>query len=151
MRRLTHVNICRVFDIARDQSGEQDILFLTMELLRGPTVAHRLKTAVRLPLAEVGPLVEPLVSALRRRTGTGLSIATSSRATSCWFRSRAFVRPVITDFGIAKSSCVAEYHDGAFVDEGGRGRNARLHGARAVAWARGDGRNRLLLTGPCPL
>lgn len=103
MRRLTHVNICRVFDIARDQSGGRDILFLTMELLRGRTIAQQLRDGHRLSLAQVAPLVAPLVSALETAHANGI-VHRDLKPANIMLVEQAGgeVRPVIMDFGIAR-------------------------------------------------
>lgn len=49
-RRITHANVCRVFDIGWDESRERGnrFIFLTMELVRGETLASRIKREGRL-------------------------------------------------------------------------------------------------------
>ena len=42
-RRVTHPNVCRIFDIGRHRLGSNDILYLTMELLEGETLSARLR------------------------------------------------------------------------------------------------------------
>jgi serine/threonine protein kinase/tetratricopeptide (TPR) repeat protein len=102
MRRLTHINICRVFDIAREQTAGRDILFFTMELLRGGTIADRLKAEGKLPLTQVAPLVPPLVSALETAHANGIVHRDLKPGNIMLVESAGgAVRPVIMDFGIA--------------------------------------------------
>ena len=42
-RRVTHPNVCRVFDLGHDHRPTGEIIFLTMELLKGETLSARLK------------------------------------------------------------------------------------------------------------
>src|SRR6267378_2890676 len=42
-RRVTHPNVCRVFDLGHHRQGEREIIFLTMELIGGETLTARLK------------------------------------------------------------------------------------------------------------
>src|SRR5439155_4055735 len=41
-RKVTHPNVCRIFDLFRDTEGAENITFLTMELLNGGTLGQRL-------------------------------------------------------------------------------------------------------------
>lgn len=47
-RRITHPNVCRMFDLGEDGG----VLFVTMELLRGETLAKRLRRSPPVPQAE---------------------------------------------------------------------------------------------------
>lgn len=47
-RRITHPNVCRMFDLGEDGG----VLFVTMELLRGETLAKRLRRSPPFPQAE---------------------------------------------------------------------------------------------------
>ena len=47
-RKVTHPNVCRIFDLGQhrfapgDRRSSEPLLFLTMELIEGPTLAQRL-------------------------------------------------------------------------------------------------------------
>ena len=42
-RTISHVNVCRVHDLFRERvAGDNDVWFLTMELLRGETLSDRI-------------------------------------------------------------------------------------------------------------
>jgi hypothetical protein len=43
-RRVSHPNVCRIFDIGLHTSGPAPVFFLTMEMLRGETLRERLAT-----------------------------------------------------------------------------------------------------------
>ena len=47
-RRITHPNVCRMFDLGEDGG----VLFVTMELLRGETLAKRLRRSPPIPQSE---------------------------------------------------------------------------------------------------
>jgi serine/threonine protein kinase/Flp pilus assembly protein TadD len=64
-RRVSHPNVCRVFDLGRhrdDAHGE--VLFLTMELLPGETLATHLRDRGPMSYQEALPLVRQMVAAL---------------------------------------------------------------------------------------
>ena len=61
-RRVTHRNVARTFDIGED-AGDR---FLTMELIDGESLAHRLATAGRMPLGEVVAIAKDICAGLAR-------------------------------------------------------------------------------------
>jgi tetratricopeptide (TPR) repeat protein/tRNA A-37 threonylcarbamoyl transferase component Bud32/TolB-like protein len=63
-RRITHPNVCRVHDVYqhRSSSGAR-VLFFTMELLNGSTLAHRLRRGT-MPKSQVLPIVTQMAAAL---------------------------------------------------------------------------------------
>jgi hypothetical protein len=84
-RKISHPNVCRVFELHLGSPGEPP-LFLSMELLEGETLAERLR--------KDGPLPEPVARELVTQIASGVAAAhrgesstvTSSQATSCWYR-----------------------------------------------------------------
>jgi Protein kinase domain len=67
-RRITHENVCRIFDIgvhepSNPRPGER-VLFLTMELIDGVSLGDRLRSGGPLSEAEARPIVEAMVAAL---------------------------------------------------------------------------------------
>jgi hypothetical protein len=54
---VTHPNVCRIFDLFHHQASpsEREIVFLTMEMLPGETLAQRLRRAGRMQPAEALP------------------------------------------------------------------------------------------------
>ena len=119
-RRVTHPNVCRIFDLGQhlhEPSSPPEgglppapIVFLSMELLRGETLAQRLRSCSRLQPSEAKPLVEQMAEALHA--------AHSARVVHRDFKSEnvflvpendpetggARIRVVVTDFGIARGS-----------------------------------------------
>ncbi|MGH9433129.1 MAG: serine/threonine-protein kinase, partial [Terriglobia bacterium] len=67
-RRVAHPNVCRMHDLERHQplEGEEkaEIVFLTMELLEGETLADRLHRQGRMSCNEALPLVRQMVDGL---------------------------------------------------------------------------------------
>ncbi len=110
-RRVTHPNVCRIFDFGRHQgpAGEGrpvlDLNFLTMELLRGETLAQYLARRRRLPLDEVASLLEQLVGALAAAHAAGV-VHRDFKAGNVILVPGAGATPraVVTDFGVARPS-----------------------------------------------
>ena len=71
-KRVTHPNVCRIHDLGRhrlsaegEESAEQEeIVFLTMELLAGPTLSGHLKDNGKMSSSEALPLVRQMAKAL---------------------------------------------------------------------------------------
>jgi serine/threonine protein kinase/Flp pilus assembly protein TadD len=64
-RKVSHPNVCRVFDLGRSRDEQHgDVLFLTMELLPGATLAAYLKENGAMTYEAALPLVRQMVSAL---------------------------------------------------------------------------------------
>ncbi|HEV7517410.1 MAG TPA: protein kinase, partial [Thermoanaerobaculia bacterium] len=66
-RKVTHPNVCRIFDVAHHQPDATDtppVIFLTMELLAGETLAQRLGRAGALPPEEALPIARQIAAAL---------------------------------------------------------------------------------------
>jgi pentatricopeptide repeat protein len=123
-RRITHPNVCRTFDIERHFSTATDgssneLIFLTMELLEGETLAELLRRRGRLTTAEAYPLVMQMIDALGAAHAAGivhrdfkpsnvlLVSAENVRASSSAPHSNApaieQLRVVVTDFGLARA------------------------------------------------
>ena len=100
-RRVTHPNVCRVFDLGRHTQPGEDVIFLTMELIGGETMADRLerdgKSAGRrlwpLPGSSAMLWTQPTMPDLHRdfKCGNVMLIGSGDQ-----------VRAVVTDFGIAR-------------------------------------------------
>jgi eukaryotic-like serine/threonine-protein kinase len=105
-RKVTHVNVCRIFDFALHQGvGGEEIPFLSMELLRGETLSDYLLRRSRLATDEALVLV--------RQIAAGLSAAHQAGIVHRDFKSANVilasggdgnVRAVVTDFGLAHST-----------------------------------------------
>jgi eukaryotic-like serine/threonine-protein kinase len=63
-RHVTHPNVCRVFDADEHQTADGPITFFTMELLRGDTLAARLKQRGTMEPREARPLLKQMAAGL---------------------------------------------------------------------------------------
>lgn len=107
-RKVSHPNVCRVFEYGRIRSGggggRGEVLYLTMELLRGQTLAAALRESGRFSVPETLALLEQLAAGLDAAHRAGV-IHRDLKSLN------VFVEPVeggrrvvITDFGLARSS-----------------------------------------------
>jgi tetratricopeptide (TPR) repeat protein/tRNA A-37 threonylcarbamoyl transferase component Bud32 len=110
-RKITHPNICRIFDLFQHQfagprEGTPPVLFVTMELLSGETLANRLKRDGPMTAEQAWPIVAQMAAAL--------SAAHAADIVHRDFKSSNVVllpparpwdppRAVVTDFGLAYS------------------------------------------------
>jgi tetratricopeptide (TPR) repeat protein len=112
-RRITHPNICRTFDIERDartadpiQGTRQDVIFLTMEFLKGETLSARIGRTGPVPLDEALSIARQVGNALAAACSFGVihrdikpsNIMLVPESTSSDCQTRA----VVTDFGLAR-------------------------------------------------
>ena len=92
-RRITHPNVCRVFDVGTD--GER--VFYTMELHRCGTLADY----GRVSIAEAKPLVRQLLAGIGAAHDAGVVHADLKPSNVLLCKSRV----VVTDFGLALPCC----------------------------------------------
>jgi eukaryotic-like serine/threonine-protein kinase len=105
-RRVTHPNVCRIFDVShhlsRGDAEERRISFVSMELLHGRTLSSQLR--------EHGPFAPAAALPIVRQLAAGLDAAHDASIVHRDFKSAnvmlvpatgAFPRAVITDFGLA--------------------------------------------------
>jgi tetratricopeptide (TPR) repeat protein/tRNA A-37 threonylcarbamoyl transferase component Bud32 len=102
-RKVTHPNVSRIYDLGVHTTGTgSDIVFLTMELLAGPTLHGRVREA-RMTTAMALPIV--------RQMAAGLDAAHAHGIIHRDFKSgnvllvphpRTGTRAVVTDFGLAR-------------------------------------------------
>ncbi|MBI1748029.1 MAG: serine/threonine protein kinase, partial [Acidobacteria bacterium] len=112
-RKVTHRNMCRIFDIgiqrSSDRGGcqtEKDITFLTMELLAGETLQAYLHRRGPLPLAEALPIIRQMAEGLRAAHQAGvlhLDFKSGNVILVPTGNQREPLRAVITDFGLART------------------------------------------------
>jgi len=66
-RKVTHPNVCRIFDLFRHRAGDLargETVFISMELLHGKTLARHLEQCGSMTCDQAFPLVSQMVSAL---------------------------------------------------------------------------------------
>ncbi len=102
--KVSHPNVCRIFDIGFHISGGERIAFLTMEFLDGETLAERLKRVGRMSTAEALPLVTQMVLGLSAAHREGV-VHRDFKSPNVMLVSRGNdVRVVVTDFGLARGA-----------------------------------------------
>jgi eukaryotic-like serine/threonine-protein kinase len=109
-RKVTHPNVCRIFDLGLHHAGPPgqgapEVLFLTMELLSGETLSQRIAQAGRIPPVEAFPIVAQMAAGLDAAHAEGIIHRDFKSANVILVPasgSRPGVRPVITDFGLAR-------------------------------------------------
>jgi tetratricopeptide (TPR) repeat protein/tRNA A-37 threonylcarbamoyl transferase component Bud32/TolB-like protein len=114
-RRVTHPNVCRIFDVFHHAApGESKVAFLTMELLRGETLYDRLRRAGRMTTAEALPIVQQMTAALAAAHEAGV-IHRDFKSANVMLVPAAgsTVRAVVTDFGLASYLGTTEATGGA--------------------------------------
>ncbi|MBL8914754.1 MAG: serine/threonine protein kinase, partial [Archangium sp.] len=93
-RSVAHRNLCRLYDFGSDQG----IHFITMELLRGPTLAQHLEELKRpLTQQELAPIVEQICAGLSELHGRDLVHLDIKPSNVVLEEDRV----VVTDFGLA--------------------------------------------------
>ena len=112
-RKVTHPSVCRIFDVFhhRGQMDGSDVTFLTMELLRGETLASHLSRVGRLAPHQALPLVEQVAGALEAAHGAGIVHRDLKTANVMLVPRRPGsdeVRVVVTDFGLARRDAIIE-------------------------------------------
>lgn len=100
-RRVTHPNVCRVFDLERHRQGDREIIFLTMELVQGETLAVRLRRSGRLSIADALPIAAQLCAALQAAHQAGVLHRDFKCGNIMLVGSGRQGRAVVTDFGTA--------------------------------------------------
>jgi tetratricopeptide (TPR) repeat protein/tRNA A-37 threonylcarbamoyl transferase component Bud32/DNA-directed RNA polymerase subunit RPC12/RpoP len=105
-RRVTHPNVCRIFDVGYHVAGQRRIAFLTMELLRGETLAARLQRAGRFEPPAALPIVRQIGAALDAAHRAGV-IHRDFKSENVFLvpdeSEEGGVRAVVADFGIARA------------------------------------------------
>jgi tetratricopeptide (TPR) repeat protein len=96
-RRVTHPNVCRVFEVGVHEGEDSRVHYFTMQLLEGETLAARIRRA--------GPLSKPEAFPLIAQMAAGLQAAHEQGIVHRDFKSSNVMlcggKAVITDFGLA--------------------------------------------------
>src|SRR6185295_5233773 len=108
-RRVTHPNVCRVFDLVHHHGEEgsgapAERVFLTMELLRGETLEQRLAREGRLSTAEALPVIGHIAAALEAAHTNGVVHRDLKSGNVFLVPTASGTRAVVTDFGLAWST-----------------------------------------------
>ncbi|MCP3962451.1 MAG: protein kinase [bacterium] len=108
-RRVTHPNVCRTFDLVyhRDRAPKADLVFLTMELLPGETLARRLARRGRISPEEALPIARQIAEALAAAHRAGVVHRDLKSANIVLVPGPRRERAVVADFGLAWSQILA--------------------------------------------
>jgi serine/threonine protein kinase/tetratricopeptide (TPR) repeat protein len=114
-RRITHPNVCRIFDIGRhvhsSESGKAalpEFTFLTMELLEGYTLLDLLRAKGKLHTNEALPIVEQAADALTAAHSLGIIHRDIKPSNIMLVSKDGETRVVVTDFGLARFVATAD-------------------------------------------
>ena len=108
-RRVTHPNVCRMFDIARHhvagEGGDSNLdrVFLTMELLEGESLSDRLRRQHRFDLVEAWPIIQQMAEGLQAAHEAGVIHRDFKPSNVILADARIQTRTVVTDFGLARA------------------------------------------------
>ena len=102
-RRVSHPNLCPIYDIFHCRHEDEDLIFLTMKLLPGETLSARIDREGSIPLEEASRIVEQVASALSAAHGAGILHRDIKTANIMLDGSGASVRACVTDFGLARA------------------------------------------------
>jgi eukaryotic-like serine/threonine-protein kinase len=106
-RKVTHPNVCRIYDIFRQTTGEekskQYIAFVSMELLSGETLAQRIRKKGRFTPEEALPIISQLAGGLEAAHRAGIVHRDFKPGNVMLVPDDKLgrERAVITDFGLA--------------------------------------------------
>jgi serine/threonine protein kinase/Flp pilus assembly protein TadD/TolB-like protein len=102
-RRITHPNVCRVHDVYQHQTSSGGrILYFTMELLKGDTLADRLRNGT-IDTAHALPVVKQMAEALGAAHRANVAHGDFKPGNIMLVASEAGgERAVVTDFGLAR-------------------------------------------------
>jgi len=99
-RRVTHPNVCRIFDLGvHARTGRSTQTFLTMELLSGQTLADRLRMGKTFSIAEAAAIVPQMTAALDAAHREGI-VHRDFKSGNVMLCPKG--RAVVTDFGLAR-------------------------------------------------
>lgn len=103
-RKVSHPNVCRVFDIGRHAVRGGEIVFLTMEMLEGESLQRRIERTGKLAPAEALPIISQMTAALDAAHEAGIVHRDFKPANIMLVKRRGGRdRVVVTDFGIARA------------------------------------------------
>ena len=110
-RQITHANVCRVYDVFRHQAGDENTVYLSMELLEGTTLAEHLPQERPLDLDEalaIGRQIAEGLDAIHARGVVHRDLKPSNIMLVADGAAPPARRAVITDFGLARRAVTSE-------------------------------------------
>jgi tetratricopeptide (TPR) repeat protein/tRNA A-37 threonylcarbamoyl transferase component Bud32/TolB-like protein len=120
-RKVTHPNVCRLFDVShhRPEDGSAGVIFLTMELLLGETLAERLRRTGMLSTEEALPIARQVAEALYAAHQVGVVHRDLKPGNILLVEGRGALRAVVTDFGLARLESGREDQQGLALTSAG--------------------------------
>jgi len=110
-KKVTHPNVCRIFDLFRYQvsgaaetKSSQSLLLVAMELLQGETLAERLQRDSRVRTQDALPIAQQMSAGLGAAHDAGVLHRDFKPGNIVLVASDKGTRAVITDFGLALRS-----------------------------------------------
>jgi tetratricopeptide (TPR) repeat protein len=103
-RRVTHPNVCRVFDVGFDGEGDSRTIFVTMEVLRGMTLSEFIAANRPVSPDVALPIVRELCAALDAAHAAGIIHRDFKSGNVILAEHGSRRRVVVTDFGLARSA-----------------------------------------------
>jgi tetratricopeptide (TPR) repeat protein/TolB-like protein len=107
-RKVTHRNVCRLFDLCHHRESDgRDLLFLTMELLAGETLHDRIQRSGAMAGAEAAPIIEQAAAALAAAHQAGI-VHRDFKSSNILLVTQedGSTRAVVTDFGLARATSI---------------------------------------------
>jgi adenylate cyclase len=102
-KHVTHPNVCRIHDFGSHREGASEIVFLTMELLQGLTLAEQMRTAGPMTSASALLVITHMADALSAAHEAGIIHRDFKPSNVILTNSAAGQKAVVTDFGLARS------------------------------------------------
>jgi len=122
-REISHPNVCKLHDIHTGRTRYGEIDFLSMEFLEGETLAQRIRRDGPLPEGEVRDFFRQILAGLEAAHAKGVVHGDlKSNNIILAHEPGGALRPVITDFGLARPV------EGATLAEAGGGKGSSFMG-----------------------
>lgn len=103
-RKVTHPNVCRIFDLGWHRDGDGPaVTFLTMEILPGETLAEHLRREKAMAPGQALPLLRQMAGALAAAHRAGVIHRDFKSANVMLVPTHDGFRAVVTDFGLART------------------------------------------------
>jgi tetratricopeptide (TPR) repeat protein len=107
-RRITHPNVCRIFDIARHTTPDGiEVTYLTMELLPGQTLSEHLAQSGKMTAEQAASVVLQMAQGLGAAHAAGVVHRDFKPSNVILTPAGDGVRAVITDFGLAQVAALS--------------------------------------------
>ncbi|MEM1182167.1 MAG: protein kinase [Acidobacteriota bacterium] len=118
-RKVTHRNVCRMYDLIQHRNDDGSVLDLVcMELLPGETLRHYLHRRSWLPMGEALPIARQIARGLHAAHSLGIVHRDLKPANIMLVREKDGLRVAVTDFGLARRVDHGSSHESRLTQEG---------------------------------